>query len=402
MTIINRRAVLGGLALAPAAPRILRAQGAAGWQPTRPIQLVVGFAPGGGSDVIARTIAEAASPFVPQPMVVVNRPGAGGALAAEQVARALPDGHTLLLAGGSESTSLPAHREVPYDPKKSFRAVIRLTRHPHFICVRGRGGRFSSMGVDVMTRVLLQHVQAHLPGAHFVVENRVGAAGQLGFEAIFRAAPDGYTLGAITTPAANTIAIERQPQYRIADFTFLANVVDDPGGFFVRPDSPWRSLDDLRAAARRQPGELAYGTAGVGSDDHLLGLALEAAADIRLSHIPYNGTPPIITDLIGGRLAIGSLNMGEGFALLKEGRARALAQGGTERWAGTPDVPTFREQGLDVIGGSARGLVGPPGLPAEIRDRLTAAIGAALEGAAFKAEAARLNLPLRPIVGAEY
>jgi tripartite-type tricarboxylate transporter receptor subunit TctC len=257
-------------------------------------------------------------------------------------------------------------------------------------------------GVDVMTRVLLQHVQTHLPGARFVVENRVGAAGQLGFEAIFRAAPDGYTLGALTTPAANTIAIERQPQYRIADFTFLANVVDDPGGFFVRPDSPWRSLDDLRAAARQRPAELAYGTAGVGSDDHLLGLAFEAAADVRLSHIPYNGTPPIITDLIGDRLALGSLNMGEGFPLLREGRARALAQGGTERWSGTPDVPTFREQGLDVIGGSARGLVAPPGLPAAIRDRLTAAIGAALDGAPFKAEAARLNLPLRPIVGAEY
>ncbi|MBC9178539.1 Bug family tripartite tricarboxylate transporter substrate binding protein [Pseudoroseomonas ludipueritiae] len=146
MNKLNRRAALGGLAvMALSAPRILRAQGRVGWQPTHPIQLVVGFAPSGGSDVIARTIAEAAAPFLSQPMVVVNRPGAGGALAAEQVARAQPDGLTLLLAGGSESTSLPAHRDVPYDPKKSFRSVIRLTRHPHFICVRGRGGRFADM-----------------------------------------------------------------------------------------------------------------------------------------------------------------------------------------------------------------------------------------------------------------
>jgi tripartite-type tricarboxylate transporter receptor subunit TctC len=145
MNNINRRAALSGLAMALSAPRILQAQGRAAWQPTHPIQLVVGFAPGGGSDVIARTIAEATAPFLPQPMVAVNRPGAGGALAADQVARAQPDGLTLLLAGGSESTSLPAHRDVPYDPKKSFRAVIRLTRHPHFICVRGRGGRFADM-----------------------------------------------------------------------------------------------------------------------------------------------------------------------------------------------------------------------------------------------------------------
>ncbi len=143
MTHLPRRALLGASLATLAAPRLLHAQG--GWQPTRPIQLIAGFAPGGGSDIIARTIAEAAAPFIPQPMVVVNRPGAGGGLAAEQVARAAPDGHTLLLAGGSESTSIPAHREVPYDPKRSFRAVIRLTRHPHFICVRGKGGRFETM-----------------------------------------------------------------------------------------------------------------------------------------------------------------------------------------------------------------------------------------------------------------
>jgi tripartite-type tricarboxylate transporter receptor subunit TctC len=145
MTRIHRRAALGGLAASLALPRLSRAQGSGGWKPTRPIQLIAGFAPGGGSDVIARTIAEATASFMPQPMIVVNRPGAGGALAAEQVARAVPDGHTLLLAGGSESTSIPAHRAVPYDPKQSFRAVIRLTRHPHFICVRGKGGRFADM-----------------------------------------------------------------------------------------------------------------------------------------------------------------------------------------------------------------------------------------------------------------
>lgn len=136
----TRRAMLAApLAL----PALARAQ--PGWQPSRPVQLVVGFAPGGGSDIIARTIAEAAAPLFPVPLVVVNRPGAGGALAAEGVARAAPDGQTLLLAGGSESTSLPAHRDLPYDPKRSFTAVIRLTRNAHFICARGRGGRFTTL-----------------------------------------------------------------------------------------------------------------------------------------------------------------------------------------------------------------------------------------------------------------
>lgn len=141
MIAIERRALLAGSA-ALFLPAIARAQN---WQPSRPVQLIAGFAPGGGSDVIARTIAQAAAEFSPQPLVVVNRPGAGGALGAEFVSRAAPDGHTLLLAGGSESTSIPAHRDLPYDPQKSFRAVIRLTRHPHFICVRGKGGKFSDM-----------------------------------------------------------------------------------------------------------------------------------------------------------------------------------------------------------------------------------------------------------------
>lgn len=139
MAIARRALALSALAL----PLTARAQGA--WQPSRPVQLIAGFAPGGGSDIIARTIAEAAAPLYPVPLVVINRPGAGGALAAEQVARMPPDGHALLLAGGSESTSVPAHRDVPYDPKQSFRAVIRLTRHGQFLVVKGRGGKFADM-----------------------------------------------------------------------------------------------------------------------------------------------------------------------------------------------------------------------------------------------------------------
>ncbi|MCK8784517.1 tripartite tricarboxylate transporter substrate binding protein [Roseomonas sp. NAR14] len=257
-------------------------------------------------------------------------------------------------------------------------------------------------GVDVMARVVVQHVAPHLPGARFVVENRVGAGGQLGFEAAFRAAPDGYTLGCVTTPALSTIALERRVQYRVPDFTYIANVVDDPGGFFVPPESPIRSLGELQAAAKRAPEALAYGTSGVGSDDHLLGIAFEEAAGVRLAHIPYNGTAPIITDLLGGRLAFGSFNMSEASALLREGKVRALAQGGAERWSGTPDVPTFREQGFAVTGGSARGVVAPPGLPDAIRERLVEAFGAAMRSPGFLADAQRLNLPAAPRLGADY
>ena len=145
MGTTTRRAVLGSALAMPAL-----AQQLGPWQPTRPIQLIVGYAPGGGSDIIARTIAEACAPLIPVPMVVVNRPGAGGALAAEFVARAAPDGHTLVMHGGSESTALPAFRDVPYDPKRSFRAVIRLTRNGHVLsCRGGEAPRFADLAAAI-------------------------------------------------------------------------------------------------------------------------------------------------------------------------------------------------------------------------------------------------------------
>ncbi|MDB5376326.1 MAG: hypothetical protein JWR00_772 [Rubritepida sp.] len=116
----------------------------AAWEPARAIQIIVGFAPGGGADLAARAAGEASTPFFPTALVVVNRPGAGGAIAAQAVAGMVPDGLNLLVGGGSESTSLPAFREVPYDPKRSFRAVIRLTRQPLLIVAK-RGGRFTDI-----------------------------------------------------------------------------------------------------------------------------------------------------------------------------------------------------------------------------------------------------------------
>jgi tripartite-type tricarboxylate transporter receptor subunit TctC len=257
-------------------------------------------------------------------------------------------------------------------------------------------------GVDTMVRGILAHVGPRLPGARFVVTNRPGAGGQMGFEANFNAAPDGYTLGAATNTAMNAISIERTPRYRPAEFTYIANVVDDPAGFWVHPDSPWKNLADLAAAAKREPDAFGVGTAGVGSDDHILQISFEEAAGVRLIHIPYNGTAPTLRDVLGGRLPIGSFNMGEGVTLLREGRIRCLGQAGPQRWPAMAEVPTFRDQGFDIIGGSSRGIAGPPGIPAPIRAALEDAFRSALADPAFVAEAARLNLPLRPLIGAEY
>jgi len=260
-----------------------------------------------------------------------------------------------------------------------------------------------SGGIDLMARLLTRHLPSVLQGATFVVTNRVGAGGQIGNEAIFAARPDGYTLGAVATLGFIAKALERPMRWRTEDYVYLANVVDDPGALWVRTDSPLRNAADLREAASKRVEAVSIGTAaGTSSDDHLLLLAFEAATGVKALHVPYNGTAIAIRDLLGGQLDVASYNLSEGIALLREGRTRCLGQAATSRWSAMADVPTFREQGMDVLGGSARGFVGPPGLPPEIAARLIGAFRTILSDPAFLAEAERLNLPLRPLLGEEY
>jgi tripartite-type tricarboxylate transporter receptor subunit TctC len=258
-------------------------------------------------------------------------------------------------------------------------------------------------GVDNMTRAVLPVVQNHLPGARFVVVNRAGAGGQIGWEAAFNAAPDGYTLAATSSPAMVTYPIERTTRYQVTRFSFIANVVDDPGGLFVTAASPMRGLADLVAAAKARPGAVNYGSTGVGSDDHLLVIGFEEVAQIRpMNHAPFNGMAPQATALLGGHIEVGAFNMSEGLALLRDGKIRCLGQAAAQRWSQTPDVPTFREQGFDLISGAQRGIVGPPDLPAPIQQKLEEAFGKALADPGFLRDAERLGLPLNPQIGAAF
>ncbi|GGG30545.1 hypothetical protein GCM10010964_18090 [Caldovatus sediminis] len=258
-------------------------------------------------------------------------------------------------------------------------------------------------GVDVMTRLILPLAQARLPGSNFVVLNRPGAAGQIGLEATFNAAPNGYTIGATTIPAHSGIAIERPTRYRPLDFTFLCNIVDDPNAIFVRADSPIRSLGDLIERAKAGPGQINYGTTGIGSDDHIFMLELEHAAGLPpQTHIPFAGSAVLTPQLLGGHLDMAVGNAGEMITLGREGKVRGLAVATAERMRQAPDVPTFRELGYDLVAGASRGLVGPPGIPEPIAARLRAAFGEAMADPAFQRDAERLVMPLRPLLGEDY
>jgi tripartite-type tricarboxylate transporter receptor subunit TctC len=157
------------------------------------------------------------------------------------------------------------------------------------------------------------------------------------------------------------------------------------------------------AAAKARPGALNYGTTGVGSDDHIAMLAFEAEARLPpMTHVPFAGGAPAMQALLGGHVDLVVGNASDGLGLAQEGRVRTLGQAAPARWSALPGVPTFREQGFDLVANASRGFVAPPGLPDPIRARLEDAFTATLANPAFLREAERLFLPLRPLVGGAY
>jgi tripartite-type tricarboxylate transporter receptor subunit TctC len=249
-------------------------------------------------------------------------------------------------------------------------------------------------GTDAAARTLARFMSTAL-GQPVVVNNRAGAGGELGFSELARARPDGYTIGFINTPNVVTIPIERRVRYRLEDFSLVANVVDDPGAFFVLADSPFRTLADLVAHAKAKPEDVTYGTSGIGSDDHLAALAFERLAGVKLTHVPFAGASAVRNALLGRQITVASLNMGEGVADVQSGAARALGQMAERRWEVAPETPTFREQGLDIVEGSMRGVAAPAGVPREVLDRLVTAVRQAMENPEFRQLAAQQALPLR-------
>ncbi len=250
-------------------------------------------------------------------------------------------------------------------------------------------------GTDINIRAMASHFEQHLPGARFVVVNRPGAGAEIGYTAAATAPPDGYSIGTVITPSLQTITIERQPRYKLEDFFYLGTLVEDPSGFHVAPNSEFRSVADLVAAAKARPSSISVGTAGIGSDDHLLMIELERAAGIRLNHIPFTGQAPTVNALVGGHIQIASMNMGESVALIRDGRVRAMASAGPRRFSLTPDVPTFAESGYPLTTGVVRSLVVPIATPEPIRARLAAMVEATMASPAWIAEAERLFIPLR-------
>lgn len=255
-------------------------------------------------------------------------------------------------------------------------------------------------GTDLTARALAVFLEKELGGS-VVVVNKPGASSAIALSYVARAKPDGYTLAMTNMPGLVSLPIERDPGFAVDDFTYLANLVRDPSAFSVATDSPYKSLADLISAVRANPGQISYGSTGVGTDDHLAMVLFQDLTGTKLNHVPYNGAGPLRTAVLGGHTVIGGINLGE--AMPYHGKSmRILAQASANRSPLAPDVPTFKEQGVDLVFASERGIVAPKGLPPEIERKLADALERVAADPAFREKMAQQFTEMDYLAGPQW
>jgi tripartite-type tricarboxylate transporter receptor subunit TctC len=233
--------------------------------------------------------------------------------------------------------------------------------------------------VDIIARLLGNAMSKPL-GQSIVVEAKAGVAGALAAEYVARSAPDGYTL--LVLPSAHPAhgALSKNVRYKVVDdFDWISVASFYPFMIVVQKGAPFRTLNDLIDAARKEPGTLKYGSAGVGSILHTTSELLASETKTRFMHVPYRGEVQAITGLLQGDVDFVAVTTGPISARLRSGEFRALAVTSTTRWPDFPDVPTVEEQGIkgfEVI--SWTGLAGPAKMPKAVVDRLNSELRQAI------------------------
>ena len=284
----------------PALPRIARAQA----YPSRPVRIVVGFAPGGGADIFARLIAQSLSERFGQQFIVENRPGGGGNIATEAVVRAPPDGYTLLAVGSNNMINATLYEKLNFD--------------------------------------------------------------------------------------------------FIRDIALVASIYRVPQVMEVNPSFPAKTLPELIAYAKANPGKINFASAGNGSVAHVTAELFKMMAGVNMQHVPYRGAAPALTDLLGGQVHLMFDNMPSSIEHIRAGRLRPLAVTATARLEGLPDVPTVADFLPGFETSAWAGIGAPKNTPAEIIDQLNRETNAALADPKLKARVADLGGMVFPLSSAEY
>ena len=245
---------------------------------------------------------------------------------------------------------------------------------------------------DIVGRVVTQKL-SEFWGQPVVAENRAGAGGQIGTAVVEKAAPDGYTL--LIDSSAHTITpwiYAHLPYDTLKDFSDIAALAGQPNVLVVAANSKITSVKDLIAAAKANPGKINFGSAGVGSGTHLNLEKFKLATGIDVTHIPYKGTPEVVTNILGGSTDCYWVPISAGISFINQGKLRALAVSGSKRSAQLPDVPTTAEAGVPGFDFTLWfGLWGPKGMSTDLVNKINADVRRALESSDVRDRLSKLG-----------
>ena len=246
---------------------------------------------------------------------------------------------------------------------------------------------------DLVTRITTTELAKSL-GQTFVVDNRPGANSILAVDMVSKATPDGYTLGTvIAAHAANQTLYAKLPYDSVKSFEHVSLLVTSPLIVVVTNSLAATSIKELIELAKAKPGQLSFGSSGIGAAAHLTTELFMATTGARMVHVPYKGTAPALQDLIGGQINfMMDTPMPAMLPQVRAGKVKALGMASEKRIAIAPEIPTLIEQGVQVVGGTWVALLAPAGTPKPIVDKLSAAAGAAMRRPEIKERLAAFGI----------
>ena len=263
-------------------------------------------------------------------------------------------------------------------------------------------GFAAGQAIDILARLIAQSLSERF-GQQFIVENRPGGGGNIATEAVVRAPPDGYTLLAVgSNNMINATLYEKLNFDFIRDIALVASIYRVPQVMEVNPSFPAKTLPELIAYAKANPGKINFASAGNGSVAHVTAELFKMMASVNMQHVPYRGAAPALTDLLGGQVHLMFDNMPSSIEHIRAGRLRPLAVTATARLEGLPDVPTVADFLPGFETSAWAGIGAPKNTPVEIIDQLNRETNAALADPKLKARVADLGGMVFPLSPAEY
>jgi tripartite-type tricarboxylate transporter receptor subunit TctC len=259
------------------------------------------------------------------------------------------------------------------------------------VCVPAGGG------VDTVTRIFGEQLHKAW-GQPVVIENRAGAGGNIGTEAVFNSPPDGYTLLASQpAPITTNKVLYSKLSFDPEKLETVAIMSEYPNVLLVRPGFPAKTIKEFLAYAKANPGKLNYASQGIGTTSHLTAELLAKKAGLKFVHVPYKGTAPALNDLIADHVDFIFMELAAAMRLHQSGKAHILAVATTERVPALPDMPTLEEAGVHGVESSTwNAISAPPGTPKPIVDKINAGISAAQKSPEVIAHFKKLNVEVKP------